>query len=388
MRAAIFPSQFRAGFTLVELLVVIAIIGMLIALLLPAVQSAREAARRIHCTNNLKQFGVALHNYHDIHNALPPIQVRGVRIDGQPGCLGSKVTSVHSRLLPFLEQTSVYELIPPNQQWLFNSCWPHTQPIADHSAEAARLPISTFHCPSDPGLLVIDNIYASTGTPTPTGTNNYMCCTGSAVGTHFDVRHKTDGAFYFDSKTGLEALTDGTSNVIVFSEAVIGDGYVPPASGNAGGLAGPGEPPDPMLPYTRCALAENFTTYAWQGAPINNTQFPGSNDGSVEDLATVGLEVLIDGYAGETTWIGWRGTAWISGRCYATAFSTFSTPNHRHSDWGSYGTSGYYAARSFHRGGVNVLKGDGAVSFATDNVALEAWRTMGRVDSGEVKRGL
>ena len=398
-------QNFVRGFTLVELLVVIAIIGMLIGLLLPAVQAAREAARRMQCTNNMKQIGVALHNYHDSYNALPPIQTRSDRKDGLPGCLGSKVTSVHSRLLPYMEQTSVYELIPQGKQlqdmtsdwgWLFATCWPHTHPIGnfsnadkgyvDTTREAARTPIAAFHCPSDPGQRVINNLYARGGTNTPTGSNNYMCCTGSAVGTNFDMRHKTDGAFYFESKLSWGALTDGTSNVIVFSEAVIGDEYVPPGSGNAGGL-GSGEPPDPMLPYTRCALAENFKTYTWQPNPINNTQFPGSTDG-VEELAAAGLDNLIWDATRETTWIGWRGTVWISGRCYATTFSTFSVPNPRHSDWGSFGTSGYYAARSFHQGGVNMLKGDGSVSFAGNSVDLEAWRAMGRASSGKVKGGL
>jgi hypothetical protein len=213
-----------------------------------------------------------------------------------------------------------------------------------------------------------------------------MCCTGSAVGTHFDIRHKTDGTFYFESNAGWEALSDGTSNVIVFSEAIIGDEYVPPSDGNAGGL-GPGEPPDPMRPYTRCALAENFKTFTWQGNPVNNTQFPGSSDGSVEELAAVGLDALIAG-AGETTWIGWRGTVWISGRCYATTFSTFSEPNPRYPDWGSFGTSGFYAARSFHQGGVNTMRGDGSVAFVTNSIDLETWRAMGRARSGQAKRGL
>ncbi|MDR2706678.1 MAG: DUF1559 domain-containing protein, partial [Planctomycetaceae bacterium] len=104
-------SWFFTAFTLVELLVVIAIIGVLIALLLPAVQAAREAARRAQCNNNQKQLGVALHNYHDTNSAFPGLMARSQRIDGSHGCTGGKITSIHSRILPFMEQSATYDLV-------------------------------------------------------------------------------------------------------------------------------------------------------------------------------------------------------------------------------------------------------------------------------------
>ena len=380
-----YRQLFRVGFTLVELLVVIAVIGILIGLLLPAVQAAREASRRMQCTNHLKQIGIALHNYHDTYNVLPPIMSRAQRILGteRDGCLGGKITSVHSRLLPYLEQTSIYQLIPQNQEWLYTNCWSHACTVSIGTCDAARLPVSVFHCPSDPGPAVIDTIAVQRSTQrgtegpeiTPTATTNYMCCTGSGVDFHYDIRYKTDGTFYVESKSGWEALTDGTSNVIVFSESIIGDGYLPEITmGNTGGL-GPGIAPDPMFPAARCALGENYLSdLSWQTRP-------GVDSICNPDVATLA-------YGSGNTWVGWRGSAWISGRCYATTFSTYSEPNPYYPDWGSYPTSGFYAARSFHRGGVNTLRGDGSAAFVSDFIDLEIWRAMGRADSGPIKRGL
>jgi len=371
------------GFTLVELLVVIAIIGMLIALLIPAVQAAREAARRMQCTNHLKQFGVALHNYHDTHRALPSIKARTERTlaTERAGCLAGKVTSVHSRLLPFMEQMATYNLIPQNQEWLYTNCWSHTCTISIGADEAARVPIAVFRCPTDPGAAVMNSIavFRSTarGTEgpetTPTATTSYMACTGSGVDFNYDIRYKTDGTFYAESESGLETLTDGTSNVIVFSEAIIGDGYMPghDMGGVVGGLAA-GQPPDPMRPYSRSALG-----LLLDDVETNWQTRQGSEEIRNPDVATLVFQ--------GTTWVGWRGYTWISGRCAATTFSTYSPPNPPYPDWGSYGTMGFFAARSFHHGGVNTLRGDGSVMFVPNSVSVERWRVMGRANSGQAK---
>ena len=374
------------AFTLVELLAVIAIISVLIALLLPAVQSVREETRKMQCVSNMKQIGIALHNYHDTNKVLPSIMSRGERnlATERDGCLGGKVTSVHSRLLPYLEQTGVYALIPQNQEWLFTNCWSHACTISIGTCDAASVPISVFKCPSDPGPTVMHTIAVQRSTVrgtqgpdiTPTGTSNYMCCTGSGVDFNYDMRYKTDGTFYVESQVGLEALIDGTSNVIVFAESIIGDGYMPGYDmGVGGGGLRSGAPPDPMLPHTRCALAPNFLAdLSWQSrSGVDSICNP--------DVATLA-------YSSGNTWVGWRGYAWISGRCQATTFSTYSEPNTYAPDWGSYPTTGFYAARSFHRGGVNTLRGDGSVSLISNSVALETWRAMGRVHSGQIKGGL
>ena len=142
----------RNAFTLVELLVVIAIIGILIALLLPAVQAAREAARRAQCNNNLKQMGLALHNYHDSYKKFPPGNMSGLVFSG---------ISIHARLLPYLEQKNVQDLI--------NFGVPYNDPTND----MARLsPVSLFLCPSDNNLEL---------PPLLGGSNNYYANQGSQI---------------------------------------------------------------------------------------------------------------------------------------------------------------------------------------------------------------
>ncbi|HET6882441.1 MAG TPA: DUF1559 domain-containing protein, partial [Pirellulales bacterium] len=128
----------RKGFTLVELLVVIAIIGILIALLLPAVQAARESARRTQCNNNLKQFGVALHNYHDAFHRLP---ASDSGVWNASGSLTNTDISDHARLLPYMEQANVYQFVNFNVKW--------NDPL---NVVAAATRVGTFMCPSDSAL--------------------------------------------------------------------------------------------------------------------------------------------------------------------------------------------------------------------------------------------
>lgn len=274
-------DRFRA-FTLVELLVVIAIIGILIALLLPAVQAAREAARRMWCSSNQKQIGIAVHNYHSTHNALPtfaPMTKRTGGLGGSPigerpesaCCFGAKAVSVHTRLLPFMEQVIVWEQVP-QLEWVYQRCAPDHTRLNAYSLDGrsmvtvAAIPISAFRCPSDGGpktmdtiaiaLFSEDNLSTGNRVSNPdvnsvTATTNYVSCTGSATGTYYDLNHPTDGPFAYDIWHGMEKLTDGTSNVIIFSETIIGDGSIENVGGTVGGTIGPSTPPAPMQPWTR-----------------------------------------------------------------------------------------------------------------------------------------
>ena len=214
-----YNNKLRPGFTLIELLVVIAIIAVLIALLLPAVQQAREAARRTQCKNNLKQLGLALHNYHDVHRCFPS------------GWIGveNRVASAHDGIngagwgtmtLPFLEQTALYKS--------FNSAFAIHDPV---NSAFLSTPLPAFQCPSDPkpdtwqiemegspGTILAElptaNYIGSFGTEELDGCENApgdspVWSSGQCVG---------DGMFYHNSRIRLRDVVDGTTNTIMLGE--------------------------------------------------------------------------------------------------------------------------------------------------------------------------
>ncbi len=197
-------GQRTRGFTLIELLVVIAIIAILIALLLPAVQQAREAARRTQCKNNLKQLGIALHNYHDTFNCFPPAHIRTQSAVPANGTLtGWRGFSVHSMLLPYIEQAPLYSSID------FNTYF-------DGSAgnnTARRTPLQAFRCPSDSPFKASVEI----------GNNNYPACMGPNFGQYVTPVGVRNGMFNFDVTTRMRDIVDGTTNTIAFGEQLIGD---------------------------------------------------------------------------------------------------------------------------------------------------------------------
>ncbi|MHB8971041.1 MAG: DUF1559 family PulG-like putative transporter [Pirellulaceae bacterium] len=207
MRGSFAGWRRRHGFTLVELLVVIAIIGVLVALLLPAVQAAREAARRMQCSNNLKQLGLSLHNYHDVHKSFPARAVFGAANTGPPN-LPYHHTWIMS-ILPFIEQQPLYDSV--NRRL----------PVWGQAIVGTRLP--AIHCPSD-----------STAPQDPTYSNNIEW-TNYSVPTAWDwwgrtsrVVNMTEGApvnncdsagmFIADRNTRIGDIRDGTSNVLMVAE--------------------------------------------------------------------------------------------------------------------------------------------------------------------------
>ncbi len=192
-------SRSRRAFTLIELLVVIAIIAVLIALLLPAVQQAREAARRTQCKNHLKQLGLALHNYHDNFKGLPMAK-------------GSPNMSMHPRILPFIDQAPLYNTID------FNVSATHA-----NNATALATNIAAFRCPSDPDKMPLlaggrNNYYTNTGT----GVLNDLPSTNPS-NSNYNMP-MPNGVFYSRSFTRMGDISDGTSNTAMMSERRLGDG--------------------------------------------------------------------------------------------------------------------------------------------------------------------
>ncbi len=200
-------STRRFAFTLVELLVVIAIIGILIALLLPAVQAAREAARRSQCSNNLKQIGLGLHNYHDTHRVFPPAIV-----DTNPNLGTTHSTSADNEngiawstlILPFVEQAPLHDEIK-SQTLNFGRHWRNDNSWASDPIPAAKEGIPSYSCPSDTMLLI--NTKRSSY-----GKTNYLCNSGNSAA--MDKR----GVFWAGSKIRISDIRDGTSNTAMVVE--------------------------------------------------------------------------------------------------------------------------------------------------------------------------
>lgn len=318
-------SASRAGFTLLEVLVVIAIIAVLAALLLPAVQSARESARRASCSNNLRQIGLALHNFHDVHGRFP--SGRGTPLP--------EIFSAQAHLLPFLEQESIRNSIDFSQA-------PTTFGIGggvvfDGSANflAATTTLSVLQCPSDvvdgrvPGLN-----YAGT---------NYAACSGSGTLNSGSLKD-ADGVFFLGSGVRFRDLVDGSSNTVAFSERTLGPGSVP----------GAGRP----------ALAETLIL-----------EIPGGNDTTGEACADPGGGI----------WNAERGGKWILGNYGNTLYNHAYVPNA--ATWDCMNMrqqKSRMAARSRHPGGVLLLFCDGSVVFISESIDPQTWRSLATRSDGEM----
>ena len=222
----------RRGFTLIELLVVIAIIAVLIALLLPAVQAAREAARRIQCTNNLKQIGLGLHNYHQTNDCFPPGSL-ALFLNGDPDFgrtfYNNRAPSAHARLLPYIEQQPLYNALNWSLPVINDNTAPGTGygPYANSTVSISR--INAFLCPSDtPPNWNMNSASAPLPNYRAPG-NSYFASVGSSL--EFTSRQTSgppNGPFSYIGEigrtVGIRSVTDGTSNTIGFGEWRIGDG--------------------------------------------------------------------------------------------------------------------------------------------------------------------
>ncbi len=327
-----------SGFTLVELLVVIAIIGILVALLLPAIQAAREAARRSQCVNNLKQLGVAMHNFHDTYKRFP-------RNYKQIGGNVWEALSANYFLLPFIEQQALYdqgESDPTNWGWTYGTLM--------------NTDIVSFRCPS--------SVAAPRRGTHPQGWDgpgtNYAWSTGSSVETTWGA-DRFNGMIAYSVDRQMANVTDGLSNTLMGSEILSGSGQ----TGTAG-----------RYPYD--------IFYVGDG-PINavvNKNFP--TEAELNTIGTAAMTAATGFKSNNGTMWGW----------YAAAHSTLTTaappnwtypsvggnccPGGAH-DWGL----GIIPPRSLHPGGVNAVLGDASVRFISNDVKTLLFQRLGHRNDGE-----
>jgi prepilin-type N-terminal cleavage/methylation domain-containing protein/prepilin-type processing-associated H-X9-DG protein len=330
----------RRGFTLIELLVVIAIIAVLIGLLLPAVQAAREAARRMQCVNNLKQLGLATQNYADVNGEIPP-SCNG----GAPTGIGSTNDfSMKARLLAFFEQNAV-----------FNSLNMSFSSTSAQNGTVRVQKLAVFLCPSDgnapSSTLTLNGVTLQAGYSSYPNSIGIMRNAGNAIDGPADKMNQTsDGP-----PISYAIVTDGLSNTALWSEFVMGTGQTTATNGRDGKnmLYGPlGTPDGKFGPY-------GYATFQLVVSACQNNTAKFSDQKGQEWL---------------NHQMGWGG-----------AYSHMMTPNKRACSYDGWHTdSGVITASSNHPGGVNLAMMDGSVRFVRDSVNQVTWWAIATYAGGEV----
>jgi prepilin-type N-terminal cleavage/methylation domain-containing protein/prepilin-type processing-associated H-X9-DG protein len=347
------------GFTLIELLVVIAIIAVLIALLLPAVQAAREAARRAQCVNNLKQIGLAMHNYHSTHDTFPLGGSLG------PYALGAVTSwnnwSAQALMLGYLEQSALYN--SANFSWAPE--WyadPTTMQSWYTNLTVTNTIVKSFLCPSDAnaGKGGWTNSYAASQGTTTYG---YPWNDGD-----YNTFHKSTGVFAYQNCYNIASISDGTSNTIAYSETLANDagkhrGRATGNTGNGGHLTN-----DTFSLATPVAAAIALVQQDW-AVCTQTFQQVGTGDG------------------------GAAGLRWVTGAMGYSMFNTVVPPNGGGQIvWGACRMgccaqaqhADYVNAMSNHSGGVNALMADGSVKFVKSTISIATWWSLGTRAGAEV----
>lgn len=325
------PSIARArGFSLVELLVVIAIIGILIGLLLPTLQAARESSRRMACASNLRQIGLATQNYQGTMGRFPPGSISHAYADDANNPWTFYRWSALVSISPYIENSVAFNAMDLSVP-LYGSSFQ----IMPANAGIVKQMVPIFLCPSDQRQRVNANF----------GPTNYAACAGSGAGG--GTPNDTDGIFYINSQTTQGNIVDGTSSTALFSESTLG---VPGTTSHD--------------------VQKEYKTILF--APLSDALCSGANVWNLSDP---------------------RGFAWVNGEYRCALYNHYYTPNSTTPDCigepagGSvqtrYTPYGWRAARSMHPGGVNVVMADGAVRFTTNEIDPVTWKAMSTIRGGE-----
>jgi len=326
-----FSSRNRRGFTLIELLVVIAIIAILVALLLPAVQQARESARRTQCKSNLKQLGLALQNYHDVHSTFPIGEGLGVSV-ASSSCADSRVRAPWTVLsLPYLEQNALYQSFDFSAQFRGGF---HETPYSGKNFDGSNQKVPVYHCPS----------YSA---PDSSHTNYFGVMGGGQAFWASSAAGRAlwnNGTLYLNSSTRMRDLTDGSSNTVVIGETKYQIG-----------------------PRARSNSAERM---GWASS------IRACGDSTTSGVLAAATDVAINAFKGDGNSAD---TVW-------TVNNSGTLPNGTGTVNGTAATYNLQARAfsSAHTGGAHFALGDGSVRFISENVNLGTMRNLAIRNDGEV----
>lgn len=341
----------RVGFTLVELLVVIAIIGILVGLLLPAVQSAREAARRMQCSNNLKQMGLALHNYHDTYKAFPanpgPTVTNGSGSNQNWMAWGGIAS-----MLPFFEQGPLYDKIEN-----LGFSWDKS----GGNRTVTRTPIDALQCPSDPGS---GNYYSAAHAPT-------SYCFSRGPVSSWSIGAASTGFTDKGRWRRFRDITDGTASSIAMSE------------GKLGRNSGKWDPSRPTRDESYMVQVGDMTHSQGGNSRVYRNTQP-----YINDINTY-YDTCLAAYDAGSGWLGHgdeAGRYWSSGRTFqGPSITTFVGPNAGPAcDSDASATEmKLREPSSYHPGGCHALLGDGAIRFVSETIDQATWIASGTINGGE-----
>ena len=333
-------AKSRAGFTVIELIVVMAVIGILVALIAPAIQNAREASRRAQCQNNLRQIGIGL-NAHEAARGQYPSGSSVPRAHPKPPVMNSSV-SICYQLLPYMDQRPLFNRVDTDEDGDGSKDEP---PTSATNGAVLKISVPAFMCPSDLWFA---------------GSVSYRGCAGTSPGFHMTpsipVPNSSRAGFATGALLRAQQVRDGLSNTVFFSEKLLGD-----------------QNPEKYSPRRDTILNVN-------GYAHNNFLLP--------DDAANACRLP---YSASADHASFGGGSWLFFGYGHTSYNHILTPNSQTPDCtNSYALDtiayGAHTARSLHAGGVHVLMGDGATRFINQGIELGVWRALGTIDSGDISR--